>query len=435
MDKGSLVRPLDASARTVREIFTGRRYALDYYQREYRWQERHIVDLLNDLTGTFLDDFEPSHGRRDVASYRPYFLGAIITSHRSGLRYLIDGQQRLTSLLLVLLFLNKIQEDGADAVDVKPLIYSRQFGELAFSLDVPERTECMEALLRGQPFLAETSTASTRNVWRRYQDIERLFPEPLQGDALPYFIDWMVERVVVVEIATDGDAQAYNIFETMNDRGLSLTPAEMLKGYLLANIRDDASRSYCHAAWSSMHDLIDPQGLGIEPEFLKTWLQAKHAQSMRSRKKDKESHDYEVISVAFHRWVRDNTSVLGLATADDYAQLVSRDIPRAARVYYWLLQYSHRTYDYRFESLYAMGYLGHNVQTHLALAATSSEDDEPTAAAKVRVTSRYVDILVARYLVSGFLAGNISSGIGGNPGFVLRRRGIRAMPVTTRRYP
>ena len=79
---------------------------------------------------------------------------------------------------------------------------------------------------------------SVTNILARYADIEELFPDELNGRALPYFVDWLVENVHLVEITAYSDSDAYTIFETMNDRGLSLTPADMLKGYLLANITD-----------------------------------------------------------------------------------------------------------------------------------------------------------------------------------------------------
>jgi uncharacterized protein with ParB-like and HNH nuclease domain len=46
----------------------------------------------------------------------------------------------------------------------------------------------------------------------------------------------------LVEITAYSDEDAYTIFETMNDRGLSLSPTDMLKGFLLANIEDPAKR-------------------------------------------------------------------------------------------------------------------------------------------------------------------------------------------------
>lgn len=71
----------------------------------------------------------------------------------------------------------------------------------------------------------------------------------MRGDALPYFIDWLLRHVHLVEITAYSDEDAYTIFETMNDRGLSLTQTEMLKGYLLANISDPTKRAQANDQW------------------------------------------------------------------------------------------------------------------------------------------------------------------------------------------
>ena len=74
--------------------------------------------------------------------------------------------------------------------------------------------------------------------------MKELFPDELAASALPYFADWLIENVHLVEITAYSDRDAYTIFETMNDRGLSLTPTDMLKGYLLANIGGSRSTQF-----------------------------------------------------------------------------------------------------------------------------------------------------------------------------------------------
>ena len=89
---------IDGKPRSVRELFVGRRYSVDYYQREYGWSEANVRELVEDLSGRFLGSWDPSHERSDVAGYRPYFLGPIVTDSRKGTLFLVDGQQRLTTL-------------------------------------------------------------------------------------------------------------------------------------------------------------------------------------------------------------------------------------------------------------------------------------------------------------------------------------------------
>src|SRR5690606_41585116 len=97
------VKLIDGTARTVRELFTGRKYSLDYYQREYTWTESNVIELLDDLATSFLEDYDEFDERTKVATYRPYFLGPIVTSSVGGTRFLVDGQQRLTTLTLLVI--------------------------------------------------------------------------------------------------------------------------------------------------------------------------------------------------------------------------------------------------------------------------------------------------------------------------------------------
>ena len=66
-----------------------------------------------------------------------------------------------------------------------------------------------------------------------------------------------MEDVHLVEITAYSDDDAYTIFETMNDRGLSLSPTDMLKGYLLANITDAEKRTRAGHVWKQRVQALD----------------------------------------------------------------------------------------------------------------------------------------------------------------------------------
>ena len=139
---------IDARSKTIRELLENQKYGIDEFQREYRWDERNIQELLEDFETRFQGSYRPDHPRTQVRQYDSYFLGSIIINERDGLRYIIDGQQRLTSLTLLLVFLNHLQstQDGVPRVDVSRLIFSEQFGERSFNLQIPERLDCLRAL-------------------------------------------------------------------------------------------------------------------------------------------------------------------------------------------------------------------------------------------------------------------------------------------------
>ena len=233
------MREILGQAKTVRALLKGVKYSIDYYQREYKWQDKQIQELVDDLTTKFLEEYDELHDRKRVAEYAPYFLGSIIISKKDSANFLVDGQQRLTSLTLLLVYLRRLQSESAGhKVNVDELIASEMYGQQSFNIDVLERESVMQALFDGVAFDSTGQTESVQNLYQRYQDIASYFPDEVQGPTLPYFIDWLTTKVYLVEITAFSDEEAYTIFETMNDRGLSLSPTDMLKGYLLANVSD-----------------------------------------------------------------------------------------------------------------------------------------------------------------------------------------------------
>src|SRR5437660_2285330 len=91
-------REIDGKGRTVRELLAGRKYSIDYFQREYKWEKKQVFELLEDLVDKFLESHDQNNERSAVADYGHYFVGSIIVSDKDGLKSIIDGQQRLTTL-------------------------------------------------------------------------------------------------------------------------------------------------------------------------------------------------------------------------------------------------------------------------------------------------------------------------------------------------
>ena len=222
---------IDGTVRSVQEMFTGRSYAIEYYQREFSWTKTNIEELLSDLTRSFFNDYDPTHRRQDVASYSPYFLGPIVTFASEGVRFLVDGQQRMTSLTLLMSFMSSKLEPGDSRTQLSNLIYSTQYGQTKFTIDVPERELVMSAIRTGLESPPLDLDQSSQVIWERFCDIQSLFPAELVGDVLPFFVDWLLNRVVLVDIGTTEKEMALEIFESMNDRGLQLSNRDLLKSY------------------------------------------------------------------------------------------------------------------------------------------------------------------------------------------------------------
>src|SRR5258708_38924272 len=174
------MRKIIGQTKTVRDVLANNRYAIDFYQREYAWQDKQVRELIEDLTNRFLLDYALGDSREAAEKYGHYFLGSIIISEKDAQKYIVDGQQRLTTLTLLLMHLRYLQRDrGENASPVDDMIHSNYRGRYTFNLDVPERTACMESLLHHQTFDDTEAPESVRNIVARYTDIATIFPAEL----------------------------------------------------------------------------------------------------------------------------------------------------------------------------------------------------------------------------------------------------------------
>lgn len=386
------MREIRGEAKTVRVLLKGVKYSIDYYQREYKWHEKQIRELMDDLSNKFLEDYQPSHPRSKVREYPHYFLGSIIISKKDSTGYIVDGQQRLTSLTLLLIFLRNLQKERVVQVNLDELIFSELFGDKSFNLHVEERTSAMDALYAGQPFDPTDRPESVQNLVQRYNDLETCFPEELREAALPYFVDWLLENVHLVEITAYSDDDAYTIFETMNDRGLSLSPTDMLKGYLLANI-DETKRTTANSRWRDRIRDLNGAGKEVEADCFKAWLRSQYATKIRERKKGAKPEDFDRIGTEFHRWLRDAAEVVGLKRCEDFYRFIDRDFDFYSRHYLRLIEASQKPV-LGLEHVLYNAQQGFTLQYMLLLAPLCPDDSEAVVNQKVGLVARYLDILL-----------------------------------------
>ena len=391
------MREILGNAKTIRTLLNNTKYSIDYYQREYKWGEKEVEELIDDLTSRFLQDYEPSHSRQAVSKYGHYFLGSIIISKKDSQSFIVDGQQRLTSLTLLLIYLHNLQRTRHDVVKIDDLIFSEQYGQKTFNLNIEERTPCMEAMFDGRTFDTTDQVESVQNIVQRYEDIKRNFPEELLEVALPYFVDWLIENVHLVEITAYSDDDAYTIFETMNDRGLSLSHPDMLKGYLLANITDSKKRESMNDLWKKRELDLKKHSKEADTDFFKAWLRSQYANTIRERKKDAHPGEFDLIGSEFHRWVRSSHERLGLTNSNAYVQFISSDYSFYSRQYMRLMQATDKLTP-GLEHIYYNAKLGFTTQYQLLLASLIPTDTEEIINRKFKLVGQYLDILLNRRL-------------------------------------
>ena len=313
------------------------KFDVDFYQREYVWQKKQSDDLVNDLSAEFLRNWNEAHSSEQVRSYEPYYMGEVVLSvKKEGRNAIIDGQQRITTLMLLLIYLIQNYKDvpGFPKAEIDQLIYSDDFGVKRFNLEIDERKSCMLALYESGNYNAQDSDSiSVKNLVERYSNIADCWNDRITTENVVLFAYWIKEKVVFSRVWTNSDEFAYIIFETMNDRGLSLTQVEMLRSYLLANINEESRNRAMSDFDNVIKQLIEIKlhsKSKAEFEFFKIYFRSHYADDLSQSKNY--ASDFTRIGNEFHRWLSDNNEKLQLTTLKDYIDFLAK-ISYFAKIY------------------------------------------------------------------------------------------------------
>lgn len=401
---GKLKNKIEASDESINALLKDKKFFIDYFQREYRWKEKHITTLVEDLTSTFLKSYSENHSRAEVENYSSYYLGPVVFSVSEDGKYsIIDGQQRITSITLFLIYLNNLQKSNDAKVSIDSLIFSEKYGEKSFNMTDDDRQEILKALYSGEDFnIDNVEDATIQNIYNRYQDINDVFPEELTGKALPYFIDWLIGNVIIVKITAYSDENAYTIFETMNDRGMNLTPTEMLKGYVLSRIHEKHKRNEINDIWKDKIYNLQQYEDNLDISFFQAWFRAKYAITIRPSKAGAENQDFELISTRFHNWFKDNhEEILELKTSEDFYMFFKNEFVFMVDWYLKIKGYM-LNFDKGYEHLFYINRWGiaPSLQDSLLIAPLNRQDNKEDIRIKIELVARYIETYTVRRSVN-----------------------------------
>ncbi|PWK78228.1 uncharacterized protein with ParB-like and HNH nuclease domain [Mucilaginibacter oryzae] len=408
---GHIANKIDAKDKKLTEVLNGQRYRIDAFQREYRWQRKHIEALISDLTTSFLNNYDEGHQIDDYDQYDCYYMGPIVLCEDKNELSIVDGQQRLTSFTLLLIFLNHAQshlELGKNQLrDLNPFFYVTKAGKRTLVLNVETRRKVIEHLLQSpdtiysnvEEFDSKEQDGrdiqydqSVLNIIDRYEDITKLFPEDiLSQNKLPLFVEWLLEKVLLVEVKAYSMENAYTIFETMNDRGMTLSPTEILKGFLLSKINDEEKSDEMNEFWKSRIAEINSQTDG-DLDFFRAWLRAKYAVSIRTKQSGAENEDFELIGTQFNSWVKNNPSKTFLKSPDDYYFFIQSDFDFYSSLYIKIYSLK-ETHDEDFDIIYIANFypLADSIFYPLMLSPISKIDDEKVIDEKLVLVANFID--------------------------------------------
>jgi len=277
----------------IHTLFSTTNYHIDFYQREYKWKSDIVLQLIDDIFYQFEQgyrehsDLDPSPQNVEN-NYEWYYLNTYITNKAGDRVFVVDGQQRLTTLTLMLIALyHMCGPDEFNLPDLREWVKSKILGVVAggkkqFWMAHDKREPLMKALFDGskasEDLLDDGITA--QHIIENYEFIRKELSNRLPSPhKLNTFIFYFLSMVVIINL----DVQRTDVpmvFEVINDRGVRLQPYEILKGKLLGDI-DKSEVDYYADIWDSALHKIEVRGEGEVDTFFRTYLRAHFSETRK----------------------------------------------------------------------------------------------------------------------------------------------------------
>ena len=280
---------MDGSKIHAQEEFVHKLFGEDYlyqipkFQRPFSWTQENFVDLVDDLTDAYevnadgagrILNRDDSINKENRDRYEPYFLGSIILNEgaTSGRYDVIDGQQRLTSLSILVAVLRdrvehpewqdslaKLVKEEEDLVKGKTStvrLKIRDRDQEFFEKHVLE-PGATSTILSPE----EGETEPEQNILQAIETFDERLDEWADNEReLIELAAFIAQCVVMVRIMTDSLSSAFRLFNVTNARGMPLNNADLLKSENLSTIPEDDRDEY-QRKWEDMEEEVGNEGL------------------------------------------------------------------------------------------------------------------------------------------------------------------------------
>lgn len=222
-------------------------YRVPAYQRGYAWGDEQVGQLLEDTLDSFQRNAEDS-----------YILGQIILcySDEKGTLEIVDGQQRITTLYL-LIASAWTQLEAANLKNPFEVAQKVQFNQVSGKLYKPDTNsptglsprvlvskdgqDYISKLLAGESIAeSEDESLTQQNIRSAHTQIQEFFKQELETpEELFNYLWFILHKVLFFSLTLTSAAQALSVFAKMNNRGLTLDDADLLKNLLFQMASDD----------------------------------------------------------------------------------------------------------------------------------------------------------------------------------------------------
>jgi len=227
---------------SIKALFCSDDYVIPIYQRNYEWGEPQITQLIQDIVDYILKSKESENKPK-------YYIGSLIAYERkleSGEIYeTIDGQQRLTTLTILL---NVIKKEFS-TIDLS------WYKKLSLSFDSRKvASNTLSYLFNGESLDNKECNVA---IQQGYNDAKKSLSKILVDNKLSIdeFCSYFFEKVTILRVLVPEDTDLNHYFEIMNSRGEQLEKHEILKAKMLEILEDDNLKYAFNLIWEATSNM------------------------------------------------------------------------------------------------------------------------------------------------------------------------------------
>ncbi len=272
---------MEARQKSVEELFDGSyKFIIPVYQRNYEWSKIHVEQFLDDIKNTMcvLRDYRESE-KYDMLKKYTYFIGSIVTYSDRGTKnlLLIDGQQRTTTICLILISLRDLLENK-NFISNDESLCEKISDRLINKYDKTENRLKLKPINKDLDIyqslvFKENLNANYKesNIYNNYQTIKKYIHNVCNSGN--FTIDDFWEALTRLEFVwielTYGTDNPQKIFESLNATGKKLEDGDLIRNYVLMNVHPDNQNDFYLKYWRAIEENCQGQKL---TEFLRYYL-------------------------------------------------------------------------------------------------------------------------------------------------------------------
>ena len=268
---------MKASETTLRTLLEGtKQFQIPLFQRRYSWEKKNWNTLWDDLMSIYNGEVEDG-----------YFMGTIVTQSTPGTAdgispfIVIDGQQRLTTLTLLLVVLrNQFKTQGNDEaaaeIDEQYLINKFKKDEDYYKI-LPTQTdkEIYKSVVGSSDFKIESkSLDSSCNIYQAFVFLNEKVQSDKNNIDSEKLKQIILNKLLLVNITSDDKDNPYLIFESLNNKGLDLTQSDLIRNYIFMQFPSEEREEIYQNEWLPLEQRFKSHNLSSLGEELKEFTQS-----------------------------------------------------------------------------------------------------------------------------------------------------------------